>query len=63
MNFKQQLMIILQKGMIDDWCWDGDDEIQVSSFNSQIALEQLIEFLKKDNNFEQLKQLVNENKS
>mgnify|MGYP003404791021 CR=1 FL=1 len=60
MIFEQQIKQVLDKGKISGWCWDGDNENEVQVFDSDIALEQLIEFLNQDNNFEQFKQLIDE---
>ena len=58
MTFKQQLQKAIEAGKI--YNLNKNNEFVLKDFKSNISVKSLIEFLKEENNFEQLKQLINE---
>lgn len=59
-DFREQVEKILESGKTTDWGFDGDNPVEVDIFDSGIALDYLIDFLKDKKNFKRFKQLIDE---
>ena len=46
-DFRKELQTAIESGKDTDYCWNGEDEVMVETFDEGYALAQVIEVLEK----------------
>ena len=45
-DFQNRLKVAIECGVDEDWCWNGEDEYRVETFNADDATRYVTELLK-----------------
>lgn len=46
-KIKKELLEAIESAKDYDWCWNGEDEVRVDTFDSQLALRRVLEVINK----------------